>query len=123
MLGDEIRTDDAVAVEKHAVVAARGQQRAVAHLGSAEAAMLLPDMGERDADVRLPALDQFRSRRPRAVVRHHDLEAPIALRSQRAQHRVERIRALVGGDDNGNQIGHGACSSERNTACQANCPN
>ena len=41
----------------------------------------------------------------RTVVRHDHLEAPIVLRCQATQHRNERVAAVVGGDDDGDQIG------------------
>ena len=106
MRRDEIRPRDAVAVEKHAVVAARRADRAVADLGGAKSAIHLPDMGERHAEARLPALDQRGGRRPRAVVGDHDLELAVALTRQRRQHRLQRILAIVGRDDDGDELGH-----------------
>ena len=58
MRGDEIRPRDAVAVEEDAVGAARGEDRAVADLGGAEAAVLVPDVIEAAADLAFPGFDQ-----------------------------------------------------------------
>ena len=107
MGGDEIRPHDAVAVEKDAVVAARGQDRAVADFAGAKSAIFVPDMLEAVAEFGLPGLDQLAGDRGRAVVGHHDLEIAVGLARQRAQHRRERILAVIGGDDDGNQLGHG----------------
>ena len=106
MGGDEVRPQDAVAVEEDAVVAARREDRPVADLAGAEAAMLVPGVRERDAEPRLPARDQRGGRRARAVVGDHHLELPVGLARERAQHRVERVRALVGRHDDGDAVAH-----------------
>ena len=106
MGGDEIRPRDAIAVEENDIVAARGENRAVADFGGAEAAVLVPDMLEAVADLGLlglPALHQRRGRLLRPVVGHDHLEILVGLRGQRAQHGFERVFAVIGGDDDGNQ--------------------
>jgi hypothetical protein len=47
----------------------------------------------------LPTINDRRSVRPRAVIGHQDLEVGVALMGERAQHRVERVRTVVGGND------------------------
>ena len=83
MCRDEVGPRDAVAVEEDAVVAAAGEDGAVADFGGAKAAILLPDMAERNAEPRSPALHQGGGAGARAVVRDHDLEAAVALARQR----------------------------------------
>ncbi len=103
---DEIGPHDAVAVEEDAIVAAAGEDRAVADFGGAKASILLPDMAERNAEPRPPGLHQRGGRGARAVIRDHDLEAAVGLARQRRQHRRERVLAIVGRDDDGDEIGH-----------------
>ena len=103
MGGDEIRPRDAIAVEENDIVAARGENGAVADFGGAEAAVLVPDVLEAAADPGLPAFHQRRGRLLRAVVGHDHLEIPVGLARQRTQHRFERVFAIIGGDDDGNQ--------------------
>ena len=43
----------------------------------------------------------------RAVIGDHQLEIAIGLPRQRTQNRVERIHAIIGRDDDGNQVVHG----------------
>ena len=122
MGGDEIRPRDAVAVEENAVAAARGEDGAVADLGGAEAAILVPDVIEAMAELSLPALDQRGGRRARAVIGDHHLEIRVGLAAKRAQHRVERVFAIVGGHDDGDQPGqhdlHKTWNGGRPQACR-----
>ena len=103
---DEIRPRQAVAVEKYDVIAVGYADRAIADFAGAKAAMLVPDMGERNAEPGLPLLDQRRGGRRRAVVGHEDLEVAILLARQRAKHGIERVFAIVRGDDDGDQPAH-----------------
>jgi len=106
MGGNEIRAHDAIAVEEDAVGPARGEDGAVADLGSAEAPVLVPDMREAATDLALPTFDQRRGRRARAVVGHHNLEIRVGLRGKRTQYRGERVLAVISGDDDGDGFGH-----------------
>ena len=103
---DEIGRRDAIAVEEYAVVAAAGENGAVADLGGAKAPVDLPDVAERNADPRPPAIDDRRGRGRRAVIRDHDLESAVYLARQRRQDSFERILAIVGRDDDGDEIRH-----------------
>src|ERR671935_2153415 len=76
---DEIGRGDAVAVEEDAVVAAAGQNGAVADLRGAKTAVPLPDVTERNSKLRAPAFHHGRRRGARAVVGNHNLETAIAL--------------------------------------------
>ena len=73
---------------------ARRENCAVADLGRAKALVGVPDMLKAVRQLRLPGIDQLRSRRTRTVVSHDDLEIPVALDSKRPQHRIERIFAV-----------------------------
>jgi hypothetical protein len=77
----------------------------------------LPDVSERNAQARLPALDQRGSGGARAVVGDHDLEAPVGLMRQRRQDRLERVLAIVGRDDDGDEFGHVFASVRRPSLC------
>jgi hypothetical protein len=91
----------------------RRQHRAIADLSGTEAAMLVVHVRERETEIRLPALHQPRRRRPRAVVGHDHLKIAIGLARQPPQDRVERIFAVVGGDNHGDQIAHGRGPAQR----------
>ena len=103
---DEIRPRDAVAVEENAIGAARGQDRTIANFGGEKSAVFLLDIFMPVSDLRLPGLDQLARGRGRAVVGNHDLEILVGLSRERPQHRRERICAVIGGDNDGNQLGH-----------------
>ena len=79
MRRDEIGRRDAVAVEEDAVVAAAGENGAVADFRGAKTAVSLPDVTERNSKPRAPALHHSRGRGARAVVGNHNLETAIAL--------------------------------------------
>ena len=113
MGGDKIRPHDAISVQENDITAARGQDRAIADFGGAKAAVLVPDMREPVADLGLAGLDQLRGRRRRAVVGHHHLELLIGLARERAQHRRQRVCAVIGGDDDGHEFSHGLCTPRR----------
>jgi hypothetical protein len=106
MRADEIRPHDAVAVEEDAVGAARRQNRTVTDFRRAEPTILVPDVVEAAADLPLPSIDHRGGGRSRTVIGHDNLENPVGLAPKRAQHRFERILAVIGGDDDGNQLGH-----------------
>ncbi len=106
MSGDEIRPHDAIAIEENDVVAARGQNGAVADFTGPEAAVLVPYVFDAVPDGRLETVDQRSRRRARAIVGDQHLKVGIALTRERAQHRGERVLAVVGRDDDGNQLGH-----------------
>ena len=106
MAGDKIRTHDAVAVEKYAVGPARSQYRVIANLRGPEAKILMPDMLETAADFRLPVFYHPSGGRPRAIVRHNDLESGVALPRKRSQDRIERIFAVIGRNDDRDQFSH-----------------
>ena len=108
MDGDEIRPRDAVAVEENAVVAARGEDGAVADLGGAEAAVFVPDMLEAAAESGLSRLSiSRRSTRLEPSSATTTSKSRSVWPRERAQHRVERVFAVIGGDNDGNQLGHG----------------
>ena len=107
MDGNEIRAHQAIAVEEYAVAAARGHDGPVANLGQAKAAVLLPGMVEPAPQLGAPGLDRRGGRRGGAVIGDHDLEIPVALAGERAQDRIERILAVIGRDDDRDQLGHG----------------
>ena len=111
MGGDEIGARETIAVEEDHVDALGGEDGAVANLGGAKAAVLVPDMGERAAEPALPGGDQVGGRRRRAVVGDDHLEILVALARERTQHGIERVLAVIGGDDDGNQFGHGGPSA------------
>ena len=119
MGGDKIRPHDAIAVQKDAVGAASRQNRPVADFRRTKAAVLLPDMLEPMSDFRLPGFDQRRRSPARSVVGHHHLEVPIGLAGERAQHRIERILAVIGSDDHAHEISHGAVSPAK-LSCTCN---
>ena len=110
MHGDEVRPHDAIAIEKDAIVAMRGQDRAIADFGGTEAAVLMPDMRQWMSELGFPGLHQFGGLRAGTVVRDHHLEIPVGLPRQAPQHRRQRILAPVGGHDDGDQTDHGLIS-------------
>ena len=77
----------------------------------AEALIIMPDVLKIVPARGLPAIDECRRGRARTVVGHDDLERRIALSLKRTQHRIERIFAVVGRNDDGNQLGHGSPSA------------
>ena len=106
MGGDEIGSRDAITVQKDAIIASAGGDCAVADLGGAKAAVDLPDVIERSGELRLPASHHCRRLRSRPIVRDHDLEAAVALAGQCRQHRFECILAIVGRNDDRDQVRH-----------------
>ncbi len=108
---DEIRPRDAVAVEENTIAAARGQDRAVANLGGAKALVGMPDMIEPPVEFGLPLADQTRRGGTGAVVGNDHLEVRICLPRERSEDRIECVLAVESGDDDGDQLGHGALSS------------
>ncbi len=103
---DEIGPRQAVAVEEHDIIAARRADRPIADFAGAEAAMLVPHMREGHAELRLVLLDQRSGGRSRAIVRYDDLEVSVLLARKRTKHRLQRIFAVVCGDDDGDQSAH-----------------
>ena len=76
---DKIRRSDAVPVQADAVLAATGENCAIADFGGAKAAIHLPDVGERNAKAASPALHHGRGHRERTVVSNYNFECLIAL--------------------------------------------
>src|SRR5205823_5810116 len=86
------------------------RNRTVADFGEAEAAILLPQMTHRNAGFGRTRLDDIERRRPRSVVGHDDLEIALVLPKERTQTGAERIGAVVGRNDERDQLIHGAAS-------------
>ncbi len=108
MRGDEIGAGQAIAVEEDAKLAGARADAAVADFAAAKTAMLVADMLERHRQTRFPALDDARGVRPRAVVGNDDFEGFIRLMRERAERGIERILAIIGRDDDGNErLSHG----------------
>ena len=74
MRGNEIRSRDAIAVEKDAIIAGGGKDRAVADFGKAEAIIGMPDMVQAAFEPRLPQFDQFFGRLGGTVIGDQHLE-------------------------------------------------
>ena len=68
---------------------------AVADLGGAEAAVLLPDLTQRNPEARLPALDQRGGRGPEPSSAITTSKFRSLWRDKRAQYGVERVLAVV----------------------------
>ena len=108
MRRNEIWSHQAVAVEKDAIVAGGSEDGAVANFGEPEAFVRMPHVHDAAADAAVPVINHRFGIRSRTVIGYDHLEVGIGLVRERAQHRIERIRPIVGGDDDGNEIGH-AC--------------
>src|ERR1700757_4548186 len=80
---NEVGAGQAIAVKKDAIVAATGNDRAVADFRSAKAGVGLPDVADSHAKPRTPAFHHGPSRRPGAIIRDHDLEGAVVLDRQR----------------------------------------
>ena len=61
----------------------------------------MPNAVEAAADLPLPGTDCCSGGGGRAVVGHDDLEILLALARERAQYRIERVFAVIGGHDDG----------------------
>ena len=59
----------------------------------------LPDVRDGEQPALAPVGDDRRSGGPRAVVGDHHLERPVVLIGERAEEHMERLRPLVGRDD------------------------
>src|SRR5262249_10589286 len=91
-------------------VAAADEDGAIADFCSAKAAIRLPHVTERNTQPRPPAFHQGRGRGTRAIIRDDDLEATVALARQCGQVRLEGVLAIIGLDNDGDQIRHlGSC--------------
>ena len=101
--GDEIACRQAIAIEEDADLAGAGGNAAVADLAAAEAPVLVANMLERQRQAHAPAFDNARGIWPRTIVGNDDFEIAVRLLGERAQHRVERIFAIISRDDDGNQ--------------------
>ena len=99
MRGDEVRSCDAIAVQKDAIGSPRRHDRPVARPRGAKAAILLKDMGQRERRAGGPIGDQRGGVRAGAVIGDHDVEIPVALARKRAQHRIERGHPIIGRHD------------------------
>src|SRR5580658_9329783 len=106
MHGHEIRPGDAIAVDKNADRSGTAKNRPVADLREPKATILVPNMDQPLAQSRHPGLNELPRRRTRAVVSHDHFEVSILLTCQRSQHRVERILAIEGRNDDGNKLSH-----------------
>ena len=102
----EVARRDAVAVQEDTVIAATREDGAIARLGGAKSPIVLPDMAKRYTQTRAPAFHHGCCRGAGAVVGDHDLEPAITLERQRRQCRLERVLAIVGGDDDRDEIRH-----------------
>src|ERR1700756_2520399 len=100
MGGDKIGPRHTIAVEENAQRAGAGANATVADLAAAKAAVFVAYMLERHGQARLPTLDQAGGVRTRTVVSNDDFEVLIRLGAERTDDRVQRILAVVGGDDN-----------------------
>ena len=107
MTTDEIKLGHAVAVHQQDVAPLRRRHAQVAHARSGEAHIRVPDVHDRQAQIPRGLLHRLLVRWCGAVVCHHHFKAPVVLRGQATQHRKQRIAAVVGGDDDGDQVGWG----------------
>ena len=106
MGGDKIWPHDAITVQKNTIVAAGGQNRTVSDFCRPETAVSVPDVIETATEFSFPGVDQLCRGLTRAIVGNNDFETAIILSSERSQDRVERIFAVIGRNDDGNQFGH-----------------
>jgi hypothetical protein len=102
---DEIRTRNAVAIEKHAEFAPSFQDRPVPDLRRAKSVVWLPYM-RKPFESRGPGFHQLRGGRSRTVVSDNDLEIPVSLPGEGAQYSRERILSVVGRHHDGDQLSH-----------------
>src|SRR6185437_2327646 len=89
-----------------AIIARRGEDRTVANFGEAEAIVRVPHMRNAATEPLFPTLNDSSRVRPRAVIRHQHFKICIALLSERTQHRVQRVRPVVGSDDDREETDH-----------------
>src|SRR5580658_7207290 len=101
--GDEIGLYQAIAVEKDAKLAVAGANAAIADLTATKPAVLVPHVLERQRQPRLPVLHDARGVQTRTVVSGDNFEIAVRLMRQRAERRVERILAIIGRDNNGDE--------------------
>lgn len=116
MGGNKSRPRQAIAVKKNAIIARRSEDRTVANFGEAEAIVRVPHMRNAATEPLFPTLNDGSRVRPRAVIRHQHFEICIALLGERTQHRVERVRPVVGGDNDRDEISHGTELGRRRLA-------
>src|SRR5262245_64184211 len=92
---------DAVAVDEDQILARRARDRAIDDDGLAKALVLVPFVHDpmREASLRLP--QEILDLRPGAVVRDHDLEVGERLVLEAREDPLEKVRALIDGDDEG----------------------
>ena len=93
------RVADHVAVEAHDVVAGGAGHRLVADGGQPEPLVGVPHVMHRTGAGGPVPLDDGARRGPAAVVGHDDLEGGLGLPPQGVETGVERVRPVVGGDD------------------------
>src|ERR1700689_515859 len=107
MGSDEIGTRQTIAIKKNTKLAAAGANAAIPDLAAAKAMMLMPGVLYRNAGTRHPACDHVGGIGSRAVIGDYDLKIAVRLTGKRAQHRVERIFAVVGRHDHRDEVsGH-----------------
>ena len=116
MGGDKSRPRQAIAVKKNAIIARRGENRTVANFGEAKAIVRVPHMRNAATEPVFPTLNDGSRVRPRAVIRHQHFEICVALLSERTQHRVQRVRPVVGRDNDRDEISHGTELGRRRLA-------
>src|SRR5207302_3436894 len=88
------------------IVPAASENAAIANLGGAKAAILMPDVLERAVETGGPPSQKFPRGSTRAVVGNDDLEVAVGLVIEPAQHGTKRIHAVIGRNDDGDLRGH-----------------
>ena len=101
MDGNEIRPRNAIAVEEDAIRPTACKNAAVANFGGAKAAILLPDVLERNVDTRGAPGHKIARRFVRAVVGDDDLEVTVSLTFEPAQRGAKGVHAIIGRHNDG----------------------
>src|SRR4029077_15246266 len=100
MRGDKIGLRHTIAIEENAQGTGARANATVADLAAAKATVFVANMLERHGQARLPTLDQAGGVRTRTVVSNDDFKVLIRLGAERAYDCVQRVLAVVRGDDN-----------------------
>ena len=103
MRGDKIGVRQAIAVKKDAKLARTRDDAAVTDLTAAETAMLMANVLQHDRQPRAPILDKRLGRQTGAIVGDDNFEIAVGLPRQRAQDCIERVFAIIGRDDDGDE--------------------
>src|SRR5215472_4665202 len=109
--GHEIGPDEAIPINENADRPGTAKDRPIANLRKPKATILMPNMDQ--PQTWHPGLHQLARRRTRAVVGNKHFEVTILLGCKRSQHCVERIFAIEGGNDDGNEFSHAGASQAR----------